>query len=378
MDKHNVVVAVLSVVGVSFAIVFFSSMQWDLFYVAASQPHKGAEKPQDAQLTPMLKDPPVLNDPPALKELPELPPAGPDCKYMSSHPQSSRPGVPCLPPAPGGHWPWRGKNQWRIDLGERLLRAVTPRVTEGMCDGYDLFGDQTWCNKAFKGGGSDIIGLSYGIEGRDMWSETMSNQFHIPTMLFDCYQPPAESPPLGGTVPNGTVPCRSARGSGDPCYATPYQPFRICLGPTDMERHTRKYATLGTHLKGRAPLSVYLKIDVEGCEWSALEQLLDSGDHAKIRTLDMEIHLGWGAEAELSSSVSQLSGQERLEREVRIMERLQEQFLCTGSTLEVYREGWRPEDCKPPDFCNEPAVYLSGGFSLPMFAVSFVNRKLVT
>merc|ERR1712039_24893 len=210
-----------------------------------------------------------------------------------------------------------------------------------------------------------------------MWSETMSNKYNMVTKLFDCYQRPDDSPPLAGTVPNGTKPCSAQPGSGDFCYATPYEPYQICLGPQATAKDGRQFITLASSLAHREPLSVHLKIDVEGCEWTALEQLLDSPDHIKIRTLDMEIHFGWNAEAELSKTVAALSVQQRLDREIKIMERLSERFYCTGSTLEVYREGWHPQECNNANKCNEPVLYLERGFSVSMFALSYVNRNLI-
>lgn len=120
------------------------------------------------------------------------------------------------------------------------------------------------------------------------------------------------------------------------------------------------------------PLSVHLKIDTEGSEWPVLDALLSSDDIHKLRTLDMEVHFGW-----TGSFPGQLSAKEQLALQVATMEKLRESFYCTGSTLEVYREGWRPKENCDSGTCNEPPVYLPGGFSMEMFAVSFVNKAMV-
>lgn len=103
-------------------------------------------------------------------------------KYTS---QSSRPGVPCMPRARKN--PFKTDTPWRSELGERVLQAVVGRATEEQCDGFELFGDSTWCNRAMRQPG--VLGFSYGIEERDLWSEKMSNVFKMET------RPPAGRPP---------------------------------------------------------------------------------------------------------------------------------------------------------------------------------------
>lgn len=133
------------------------------------------------------------------------------------------------------------------------------------------------------------------------------------------------------------------------------------------------YTTLADTLAGRAPLSTHVKIDVEGSEWSILEQLLASpSDLAKVRTLDMEVHFGFNAMSE--RPIQSSDEYTRLLREVRIMEELGRRMQVTGSTLEVYRQGWLPEQDCPLHNCGEPPVHTAGGFSVQQFAVSYVNR----
>jgi len=292
------------------------------------------------------------------------------CKYKMPQAQSSRPGTPCLPPAK--KWPYRENTAWRTKLGERILKAVSPVVTEEHCKGWILYGDQTWCKKAFKDKFPDPLGLSFGIEERDMYSEYLSNNFKVPTRLFDCFQNPAQSPPMSGKAPNATGPCRG----GNHCYETPYQSFRVCLGATKAKVEGRQYDTLSNALKSRGPLSTYVKIDVEGSEWTVLEQLgQNDEDQDKIRTLDMEIHFGFTAASEYQ--YNSWSQKQRITREITILEGLKRKFYVTGTTLEVYRQGWMPQQDCPKQQCNEPVVHLAGGFSPQMFAISFVNKDIV-
>eukprot|EP00933_Yihiella_yeosuensis_P040575 TRINITY_DN34895_c0_g1_i2.p1 TRINITY_DN34895_c0_g1~~TRINITY_DN34895_c0_g1_i2.p1 ORF type:complete len:502 (+),score=90.32 TRINITY_DN34895_c0_g1_i2:196-1701(+) len=296
------------------------------------------------------------------------------CDYMKGSPQSSRPGKPCIPPAP--FWPYSSKTPWKIELGSRVLAAVTPKITEEKCGGFYLYGDQTWCNKAFDGShGRALVGLSYGIEERDIWSELISAKKYR-TRLYDCYIPPANSPAIAGKAPNGTRQCNGVENK--PCYSEKYEPYRICLGGEDTKDKGRKFERLHGHLVGLPKHSVHLKIDVEGSEWPVLDQLIKNAeDWDKIRTLDMEVHFWTGDALGKSKDWIDLSPQEKLEKEVGIMEGLLQRFHCTGSTLEVYRQGWNPKDSCEGSKCGEPPVYLPGGFSVEMFAVSYVHKELV-
>jgi len=297
-------------------------------------------------------------------------PCAPSC--MPDCTQSSRPGTPCLPPAMV--WPYQSNTEWRSNLGERIVQAVTPTLEDGACGGYHLLGDHTVCLNAMKK--TDAVALSYGIESRDLWSELMSNSFHVPPQLYDC-SAPSHSPLMAQTAqnwPNGTGE-GNCKDSASPCYEIPYKAFFVCLGHEAAQRNFRRYETLESHLEGLAPLSAYVKMDVEGAEWQVLERLLSNQTtRSKIRTLDLEVHFGFpcGEAAELCT------GQEKLEAEVRILEGLSQHFNVTGSTLEVYREGWHPEDDCKQQQCAEPLVHTSGGFGVAQFAVSFVNNELLS
>eukprot|EP00435_Cladocopium_sp_Y103_P033262 s1005_g8.t1 len=197
--------------------------------------------------------------------------------YGEGRSQSSRPGKPCIPPPP--FWPYKGITEWKTHLGQRTLAAVTPPIelTERRCGSFYLLGDQTWCMKAFDGShGYGIIGLSFGIEERDIWGELVTQKFKIPVKLYDCFIPPERSPPISKTAPNNTV-CPKNH-LGEPkldgiCYGAAYESFRLCLAGQDVTVANRKYSTLEAQLKGFPKLSVHLKIDVEGSEWDVLEWL---------------------------------------------------------------------------------------------------------
>ncbi|CAJ1352222.1 unnamed protein product [Effrenium voratum] len=300
--------------------------------------------------------------------------------YGEGRSQSSRPGKPCIPPPP--FWPYKGLTEWKTELGSRALAAVTPlEELTGRCGGYYLFGDQTWCNEAFDGShGYGKIGLSFGIEERDIWGELVTQKFGLPVKLFDCFIEPEKSPPIAGTPPNGTK-CPKNH-VGEPkldyiCYGAPYQSFRLCLAGQEVKVDGRMYGTLEAQLRGWPKLSVHLKIDVEGSEWDVLEWLIDNPDEwDKVRTLDMEIHFGFGSAAELSQFKA-LDLQQKLTRQVQIMEGLTRRFYCTGSTLEVYRQGWSPQDNCGTEPCHEPPIYLPNAFSVTAFAVSYVHKELV-
>ena len=196
--------------------------------------------------------------------------------------------------------------------------------------------DMTWCLKAVQttwgtlqaDGG--VLGLSYGIEQRDLWSEKMSNLYKVPTRLYDCFQRPDDSPTLGGKAPNATGKCND---EGLHCYETQYQVYEVCSGPETATIKGRKYESLESHLQDRQRLSVHLKIDTEGSEWEVLAWLLSSPDDMnKIRTLDMEVHLGWVADSARSSARASMSFLNRLDYDIRLLEdgavKFQQACLC--------------------------------------------------
>jgi len=331
---------------------------------------KGSAAAAVGELIPQVAALPISPAPaPPAAALPNAPAAsGKTCTYVLRDQVSARPGVLCLPPALV--WPYVTNTQWRTSLGERIVAAVNPRITAEECDGFDMFGDQVWCNKGMRD--RTAIALSFGIEERDLFSERMSNLLHLPTRLFDCFVPPELSPPMSGKAPNGTGPCPK---DGPHCYETPYISYRVCVGPQATVIDQRQYEPLTSVVKGYGPLSLHVKMDVEGSEWDVLEALLGSeSDMGKMRTLDMEVHFGFRA---ASSAGPVLSTEKQIEREISILERLRTYFRVIGTTLETYRQGWWPEKDCPQQQCHEPVVHTSGGFSPQMFAVSYINVALV-
>ena len=295
----------------------------------------------------------------------------PNCKpaCLPHCPASSRTGVPCMPVA--DVWPYKSNESWRVELGERILMAAHPNqdATESACGGFKLFGDSAWCLAAFKGE-YNKLGLSFGIEERDLWSETMSNEFKMPTKLYDCFQNPKSSPALAMIAPNAKGSC-----AGNPhhCYETHYDAFRVCLGPKHETVDQREYTSLSELLSSRGEMSTHLKVDVEGSEWSVLEDLLkNEQDMKKIRTLDMEVHFGFGAASEAAHRKG--SKKDQLQREVGIFEQLATRFAVTGTNIETNADGWQPAQSCPKQQCEEPLVHTAGGVPVNQFAISFVNK----
>jgi hypothetical protein len=220
-------------------------------------------------------------------------------------------------------------------------------------------------------GNTDIVAFSYGIEERDPWSEKMASLFKVPSHLYDCFIEPEKSPEIAKTALNNTA-CEKDQPH---CYEMPYWSYRTCLGPPG-EVDGRRYETLSSHLKNRGPLSTHLKIDVEGSEWTILDDLMKSPeDLAKVRSLDMEVHFGFNSASE--KEFRDWSEKDRLERHVRIFEELAEKMIVTGTTIETYRQGWWPDKDCPEQQCHEPVVHLRGGWSPQMFAISYINRALL-
>ena len=116
---------------------------------------------------------------------------------------------------------------------------------------------------------------------------------------------------------------------------------------------------------------------MEGSEWDGLAALVESPeDIKKIRTLDMEVHFGFGKNRQKAESGT---AEEGIAWEVEIFEKLLKSFASTGNTLEVYRQGWTPVvDCgKEGGRCEEPLLHLKNGMNVAQFAISYVNRDLL-
>lgn len=310
--------------------------------------------------------------------------------------------------------PWEGKalfkqTPWQANLGDRLFKAATvDKKAWDSCGSFISFGDSSWCAKAMpeqkdkvpiRGmhfydlqksvseststtSSADLVGLSYGIQGSDLWSETMSNTFNLKTKLYDCYFSTPEGPMYDGKNLYSETGCaHNQRG----CYSTPYEANHVCVdeGSSDriVAKNGRSYEPLSLALKDRKPLSVHLKIDVEGSEWPVLEKLLKSEeDMAKIRTLDMELHLQKEPTPDGNRPQNDEAG---VTRRVVIMEELAKKFAVTGSSIEHQHQTGQTNFMKKleedPKFENkEPGlVYTSNGYSMDQYCVSYVNPKLL-
>jgi len=292
-------------------------------------------------------------------------------------------------------------------LGDRLVKAADASEAAQPCGSFFNFGDYTWCNRAMPAeseyakrnayGGNfcnftgspaspalldlgevtkaraenngQYVGLSYGIEETDPWSELMSNMFFVRTRLFDCYINSTVGPMF--TDMHGTKE-RNAPCEGRHCYTVGYEANRVCLDRQAKESEGRKFEPLSASLSGRPPLSAFVKLDVEGSEWAVLEDLINSPeDIDRIRSLDMEVHLPYNTNNGIS-----------MERRVEIMEGLAKKFAVTGSQIEPLHQNINREYEKAketnPDFKRKAyALYTSQGMPLELYTISFVNRRLL-
>jgi len=325
----------------------------------------------------------------------------------------SKPGDPQLPvwAAPGRGMLFREDVEpWRAALGERLVLAARAPDAMEKCGSFVSFGDYTWCRKAmpresspdFKKGFRSVhdyvvdaqdtgvrdtapehlMGLSYGIQTTDLWSELMSSLYLVNTKLFDCYYQGTEGP-MGRDLHAGHSKQNMCMKRA--CYTVAYEPHRVCVDDSSggTERFTaannRTYEPLGAQLRGRRPLSTFIKMDVEGSEWQSLEWLLENPkEMAKIRTLDMEVHFN----KDVTPKGYTMPTQATLTKHVEIIERLAEHFAVTGSTLESFLTEWvriqAGKQAANPDYHSKLAVlYTAEGLPLEQWCISFVNRKLL-
>jgi len=322
--------------------------------------------------------------------------------------KDSKPGTPVVPA-------WEEKalftqTQWQAKMGDRLFKAATvDKKAWESCGTFVAFGDSSWCAKAMpeqkdkgprrgmhfyevkesvpesKTSSADLVGLSYGIQGSDLWSETMSNMYNMKTKLYDCYFDGSSPHQTYGPMIKDLYSKEGCTSDKRACYATPYEAKHVCVDAGFSEKivakNGREYEPLSLALKDRKPLSVHLKMDVEGSEWPVLEQLLQSKeDMAKIRTLDMEVHLQNEPTIEGSHPQNDEAG---VARRVAIMEGLAQKFAVTGSTLEHYHKelhgSFSKKRKEDPNFeiAKPNTVYTSNGFSMDQYCVSYVNPKLL-
>merc|ERR1719356_1320320 len=326
----------------------------------------------------------------------------------------------CRPPLPhsGDAWPGTPKvdnlhislqdfDKNLAALGDRLVKAADASEATRGCGSFFNFGDYTWCGRAMPaetafakenryGGnvcnastspmGSSLldvevitqnrvanqgqyVGLSYGIEETDPWSEMMSNMYFVNTRLFDCYIQSTIGPMFNNMNANHS---RNDDCKGRQCYSIGYEANRVCLDTEEKTVDGYRFLPLSASLHGRPPLSAFVKMDVEGYEWNVLEQLLKSKeDMDRIRHLDMELHMTYN----INNGIS-------LERRVEIMEELAKKFAVTGSQIEplhagVQREFEQQKSANASFQRTPPSIYTSQGMPLEQYTISFVNRKIL-
>ena len=118
-----------------------------------------------------------------------------------------------------------------------------------------------------------------GVLTFDPWSLALSNAYNVASTLYDCF--------------HSSIDVSSYR------LKPTIRP--VCIGVTDGQKHvgdcnygdctpkTRSYTTMSTLLRDVAPLSVFVKMDVEGAEWDVINTI-DARDFGKIVQLDLELH----------------------------------------------------------------------------------------
>jgi len=294
---------------------------------------------------------------------------------------------------------------WRMELGDRIVRAASAKDAMRSCGSFYSFGDVVFCKKAMpmetetgkanvlysgrnyiiKEGQAkaiaknlpkpdEFIALSYGIEGGDLFSEIMSNSYGVKTQLFDCYfegnHGPAAIPYVN--LSSGGAPCTKRN-----CYSTSYEMNRVCVNESYAKRGAnedgRLFEPLSSALEAQKPLSVFLKMDVEGAEWETFRKLLNNPEEMdKLRTINFEIHLNRGGPKRATK--------ESLTEMVEILEKLSKKFAVTGSTIDLlHRVNLRQYAAGKlnPDATKGSHVFSKQGIPLDQYCISFVNRKLL-
>lgn len=340
-------------------------------------------------------------------------------RYLGSAPETPEPiQLPCA-----GRWLYDAHHPEREALGDRLLAALrVENATQLRCRGTISFDEYTLCLKALpaqrpvvrgnkkteesiKWGwirrgeqnlpgqprGQDFLLHSFGVRDRDKFSEFLSNRFSVPSVLYDCFF----DGDIGPMVTKNLFNSRADDATRGPCpdynerecYGAPYEVRRECLGVADglrnLSLHVRSFRSLSSVLRGRAPLSVFLKLDIEGSEWEVLDQLLSDEElMGKIRTINMEAHMIMYSGAPMPRNGKYSEKNFPLERKVAVMERLAEKFAVVGSTVGPKHKAMGfdiGEKCKEDGsfVMREPKVYPTGGLNMGQYALSLVNRAVL-
>lgn len=230
---------------------------------------------------------------------------------------------------------------------------------EGMCDGYHVVGSggaaYKWCNKALKILPEDKIGHSFGINAWDPWSRELSNQFKIPMHLYDC------------------IYTKPLQGKNDE-YDIPYKRHNLCVGASNYvinhQNGDRVFKELHELIDFSAhkPLSMVVKMDIEGSEWEVLQKMT-ALDHSRIVFFDLEIH--W-CKGKISEELHQ-KPRERARTIMQLLVKLKSYYYITGREMSRSRE-W---DLILP---GKWLVWEDAGCQIDsqydMMSVSYVNKKV--
>lgn len=236
----------------------------------------------------------------------------------------------------------------------KIVNLTTPTVSDKQCG--------THIRDACRGGGvyyvwcknvmdklkkqNATVGLSFGIDDFDFWSQYLGDKMRIPTQLYDCF-----------ATNNNTTPITQ--------FSVQYKRYDVCLGgAAETDSDGRKWETIGSYLNGRQPLSVLVKLDIEGSEWDVLPGFLDNpGEIDKVALIDLEFHF--------------CSDQISIFKQVSMFNKLLEHFVVAGrfpsdnnDRISSYPDADKYAHNKKYD-CHAPNYMPS------VIAVSYINKKMI-
>lgn len=201
----------------------------------------------------------------------------------------------------------------RFGVGLERLTRIPKEMTDVRCDGINSAASRGsgaayyWCKGVILGT-PNPIGLSYGVQSWDTWSRYMAEEYNVPTRLFDCFT--------------------TSKDVDIPQYPVPHERFDECLDATEhTDEKGRVFKTIESQLASREPLSTFVKIDIEGMEWTVLEAMTDE-QLSKIAILDLEIH--WCLTMQTDTPEKILGVLRRLLQQFAVVGRLSEGDWITG------------------------------------------------
>merc|ERR1712194_366614 len=159
-----------------------------------------------------------------------------------------------------------------------------------------------------------------------------------------------------------------------------YRAYRTCIVGKDFYSSyimgDRKTATLRTLVNAEMdeelpPLSLHMKLDVEGCEWVVLEEILQDSNMLKaLRTLTVEFHMRMGC-----GDKKETLEENVVKEKVEFLETFRNngQLLVAGSTVENFHASF----VDLLERREEPEVHVATGMSLSLTTVTYVNRALL-